>query len=58
MRLVIDTVGGDQLVRDGEILLALCQPAVYRELVEESRWSPGEYEAWLSEALKEQLLPR
>ena len=40
------------------ILLALCQPAVYRELVEESGWSPGEYEAWLSEALKEQLLPR
>jgi AcrR family transcriptional regulator len=40
------------------ILLALCQPAVYRELVEESGWSPSEYEAWLSEALKEQLLPR
>jgi len=40
------------------ILLALCQPAVYRELVEEWGWSPGEYEAWLSEALKEQLLPR
>jgi AcrR family transcriptional regulator len=40
------------------ILLALCQPAVYRELVEESGWSPAEYEAWLSEALKEQLLPR
>jgi AcrR family transcriptional regulator len=39
------------------ILLALCQPAVYRELVEESGWSPDEYEAWLSEALKEQLLP-
>jgi AcrR family transcriptional regulator len=40
------------------ILLALCQPAVYRELVEESGWSPDEYEAWLSEALKGQLLPR
>ena len=40
------------------ILLALCQPAVYRELVEESGWSPDEYEAWLSEALQEQLLPR
>jgi AcrR family transcriptional regulator len=40
------------------ILLALAQPAVYRELVEESGWSPGEYEAWLSEALKDQLLPR
>lgn len=40
------------------ILLALCQPTVYRELVEESGWSPDEYEAWLSGALKEQLLPR
>jgi len=40
------------------ILLALCQPAVYRELVGESGWSPDEYEAWLSGALKEQLLPR
>ena len=40
------------------ILLALCQPAVYRELVEESGWSPDEYEAWLAETLKEQLLPR
>jgi AcrR family transcriptional regulator len=44
--------------RAAAILLALAQPAVYRELVEESGWSPGEYEAWLSEALKEQLLPR
>ena len=44
--------------RAAAILLALCQPAVYRELVEESGWSPAEYEAWLSEALKEQLLPR
>jgi hypothetical protein len=27
-------------------------------LVEESGWSPDEYEAWLLETLKEQLLPR
>ncbi len=44
--------------RAAAILLALCQPAVYRELVEEAGWSPDEYEAWLFEALKEQLLPR
>jgi hypothetical protein len=25
--------------------------------VEESGWSPDEYEAWLAETLKEQLLP-
>jgi hypothetical protein len=40
------------------ILLALAQPEVYRELVKESGWSPDEYEAWLAETLKEQLLPR
>jgi hypothetical protein len=27
-------------------------------LVEESGWSPDEYEAWLAETLKERLLPR
>jgi AcrR family transcriptional regulator len=44
--------------RAAAILLALCQPAVYRELVEESGWSPDEYENWLSQALIGQLLPR
>ncbi len=38
-------------------LLALAQPAVYRELVEVGGWSPDQYEAWLAETLKEQLLP-
>lgn len=37
---------------------ALCRAEVYRELVGESGWSPDEYEAWLGEALKSQLLPR
>jgi hypothetical protein len=44
--------------RAAAILLALAQPEVYRELLEESGWSPDEYEAWLAETLKEQLLPR
>jgi AcrR family transcriptional regulator len=39
------------------ILLALAQPAVYRELVEVVGWTPDKYEAWLAETLKEQLLP-
>jgi hypothetical protein len=26
--------------------------------VEETGWSPDEYEAWLAETLKDQLLPR
>ncbi len=34
-----------------------CRAELYRELVEESGWSPDEYEAWLLETLKEQLLP-
>jgi AcrR family transcriptional regulator len=43
--------------RAAAILRALCRAEVYRELVEESGWSPDEYEAWLTEALKWQLLP-
>jgi AcrR family transcriptional regulator len=44
--------------RAAAILRALCRVEVYRELVEESGWSPDEYEAWLIEALKDQLLSR
>ena len=43
--------------RAAAILRAVCQQELYRELVEESGWSPDEYEAWLCETLKEQLLP-
>ena len=43
--------------RAAAILRALCQQELYRELVEESEWSSDEYEAWLLETLKEQLLP-
>lgn len=42
--------------RAAAILRALCRAEVYRELVEESGWSPDEYEAWLFETLAEQLL--
>jgi AcrR family transcriptional regulator len=42
--------------RAAAILLALAQPEVYRELVEVAGWSPDQYEAWLAETLKEQLL--
>lgn len=38
------------------VLRALCRAEVYRELVEESGWSPDEYEAWLGKTLKGQLL--
>ena len=43
--------------RAAAILRALCRPEVYRELVGDSGWSPDEYEAWLSQTLKDQLLP-
>jgi hypothetical protein len=38
------------------ILRALCRAEIYQELVEESGWSPDEYESWLGESLKRQLL--
>ena len=43
--------------RAAAVLRALCRAEVFRELVEESGWSPDEYAAWLFETLKEQLLP-
>jgi AcrR family transcriptional regulator len=42
--------------RAASILRALCRPEVYQELVEGSGWSPNEYESWLSETLKRELL--
>jgi len=39
------------------IYLALTQPEVFQELVEVFGWSPDEYETWLAETLKQQLLP-
>ena len=42
--------------RAAAILRTLCRAEVYRELVDESGWTPDEYEAWLIEALKDQLL--
>jgi AcrR family transcriptional regulator len=38
------------------ILRALCRAELYQELVEDSGWSPDEYESWLSGTLKRQLL--
>ena len=43
--------------RAAAILRAHCRAEVYQELVEESGWSPDEYESWLGETLKYQLLP-
>lgn len=43
--------------RAAAIYLALTHDKVYLELVEVFGWSPDEYEAWLAEVLKQQLLP-
>ena len=40
------------------IYLSLTRPEVYQELVKAAGWSPDDYEAWLAEALKQQLLPQ
>ena len=44
-------------VRDAQaIYRALAAPGVYRELVEESGWTPDEFERWVGDALARQLL--
>lgn len=48
---------GLEVDRAAAILRTLCQQEVYQELVLESGWSHDEYEAWLFETLKAQLLP-
>ncbi len=39
------------------IYLALTKPEIYQELVDQGGWTPDEYESWLAELLKQQLLP-
>src|SRR5260221_9721826 len=39
------------------LYLALTRPEVYQEFVEVFGWSPDEYEKWLADTLKQQLLP-
>lgn len=48
---------GLDATRAAAMLRALCRVEVYRELVEESGWTPDQYEAWLAEMLRGQLLP-
>jgi len=37
---------------------ALAAPGVYQELVEESGWSPEDFERWVAETLRRNLLDR
>jgi AcrR family transcriptional regulator len=47
---------GLEVQRAVAIFLALTQAQVYLELVREWGWTPDEYESWLAETLKQQLL--
>jgi AcrR family transcriptional regulator len=47
---------GLTVARAAAILQALCQPEIYNELVRRSGWSPEEYEDWLEQILKHELL--
>jgi AcrR family transcriptional regulator len=40
-----------------DVFFALTLPEIYEDLVGKRGWSPDEYEEWLAEALKQQLLP-
>jgi TetR/AcrR family transcriptional regulator, regulator of autoinduction and epiphytic fitness len=44
------------VARAADILWTLNNPAVYRLLVGDRGWTPGQHERWLTEALSEQLL--
>jgi hypothetical protein len=37
---------------------ALAAPGVYRELVEDSGWTPGDFEHWVAETLHRNLMTR
>jgi len=44
-------------VRDAQaVFRAIAAPGVYRELVEESGWTPAEFERWVARSLSVQLL--
>lgn len=47
---------GLDMTRATAILQALCLPQVFDELVRRSGWTADEYQAWLAQALKRELL--
>jgi hypothetical protein len=47
---------GLDTTRATAILLALCLPEVFNELVLNSNWSAEAYQVWLSQTLKRELL--
>lgn len=49
---------GLDTVRVAAILQALCSPEVFNELVQRSGWPADEYQVWLSQILKRELIRR
>jgi AcrR family transcriptional regulator len=47
---------GMDITHAAAILQALCMPEVFDELVRHSGWSADEYQAWLAQAVKRQML--
>ena len=47
---------GLDTTRAAAILQALCLPEVFNELVRDSGWPAEDYQAWLSQILKRELL--
>jgi len=39
-----------------DIIWALCRAPMYRELVGRRRWTPDQYELWLADSMRQQLL--
>jgi hypothetical protein len=39
------------------IYRALAAPGVYRELVQDSGWPPGDFERWVADTLQRNLMP-
>ena len=47
---------GMTVERASAILQVLCQPEVFNELVRRSGWKADDYQAWLAQVLKRELL--
>ncbi len=44
--------------RAGDVVWALIDPGLYHLLVHEMAWAPAQFQSWLAETLRAQLLPR
>lgn len=47
---------GLSAARAADLLMALCMPELYNQLVQHSGWTPEAYQSWLEQALLRELL--